>query len=132
VFMNDLMFFTGTGGAGVQDLRDPGKPSKHGAEHPALKDVMIVRGKGVPSSPRLASAGTPLVAGDLLCFASIKGEVLIVKPEPASIGEKYVRQEIVWNTAMGGTCHSSPVAADGFLVVGCDDGKLYAFREKGK
>ena len=31
---------------------------------------------------------------------------------------------------LGGTCHASPVAADGHLVVGCDDGKLYAFRGK--
>jgi hypothetical protein len=129
-FMNDLMFYAGTGSGGVQDLKDQGKPSRHGEKFPALKDVMVVRGKGLPGYPRLASAGTPLVAGDLVCFASIKGELRILKPDPASLGEKHVKAETVWSGALGSTCHSSPVAAEGCLVVGCDDENLYCFRGK--
>jgi outer membrane protein assembly factor BamB len=129
-FTDDLMFYAGTGSAGVLDLKEPGKPSRYADRHPALKDVMVVRGKGLLGWPRLASAGAPLVAGDLVCFASIKGEVLLVRPDRASLGGKYLRHEIVWSAALGGTCHATPVAADGCLVVGCDDGNLYCFRAK--
>ena len=34
----------------------------------------------------------------------------------------------LWSANLGGTCHAPPVTADGMLLVGCDDGKLYAFR----
>jgi outer membrane protein assembly factor BamB len=37
----------------------------------------------------------------------------------------------LWSFALGGTCHAAPVAAAGLLVVGCDDGSVYAFRGKG-
>ena len=125
-FTKDLMFC----GARVLDLKAKGKPSRHGEKFPALKDVMIVRSKGVVSYPRLASQTTPLVAGDLLCVASRKGEVLLIRPDPASISGKYLRHEIVWSAALGGQCHSSPAAVDGHVVVGCDDGKVYCFRGK--
>jgi outer membrane protein assembly factor BamB len=36
----------------------------------------------------------------------------------------------LWTAKLGGTCHAPPVAADGLLAVGCDDGFLYGFRSK--
>jgi outer membrane protein assembly factor BamB len=128
-FMGDLMFYTGTGSAGVLDLREKGKPSRHAETQPALKDVMIVRGKRLTGYSRLASMSTPLVLGEMICFAAKKGEVILTRLDAASLSGKYAGQKVVWSATLGGTCHSSPVAADGYLVVGCDDGKLYAFRE---
>jgi len=34
----------------------------------------------------------------------------------------------LWNDRRGGACHAAPVAADGLLVVGCDDAFVYGFR----
>jgi outer membrane protein assembly factor BamB len=36
----------------------------------------------------------------------------------------------VWTAATGGYCHSSPVLADGRLLVGSADGSVYAFRAR--
>ncbi|MHC4914749.1 MAG: outer membrane protein assembly factor BamB family protein [Planctomycetota bacterium] len=129
-FMKDVMIYTGAGAASALDLREKGKPSRHAATQPAMKDVMIVRGKGLLGYPRLAAQTTPLVAGDLLCIASRKGEVLLLKPDPASISGKHFRHQIVWSAALGGQCHSSPAAVDGHIVLGCGDGKVYCFRGK--
>jgi outer membrane protein assembly factor BamB len=64
--------------------------------------------------------GTPLVVGDQVCFATVEGKVCLTEPD----GKER------WSYQLGGTCHATPVAADGFLVVGCDDGSLYAFRQR--
>lgn len=64
--------------------------------------------------------GAPLVLGDKVCFATREGKVAIVEPDGTPL----------WSSLLGGTCHSSPVAAAGLLVVGCDDGHVYAFRPK--
>jgi outer membrane protein assembly factor BamB len=78
------------------------------------------RGPYLRGRPRGGVWGTPLILDEKICFASAKGEVVLTKPGGGRL----------WSSAMGGLCHSSPVAADGLLVVGCDDSKLYAFRGK--
>ena len=78
------------------------------------------RGAYLRGASRLGSRGTPLVLADAFCFASANGEIFLTKTDGTQI----------WTFKMGGTCHTSPVAAGGLLVVGCDDGKLYCFREQ--
>ncbi len=129
-FMKNLLFYAGTGAAGAADMDQEGKLNRHEKTQPALKGVRVLGARGLAGWPRLASMGTPLVVGEEICFASKKGKVILVKPDPASISGRYVKQKQLWSFAMGGTCHATPVAADGMLVVGCDDGKLYAFRGK--
>ena len=122
-FMKNLMFLSGvkgqygTSGGTVTDIDDPGRPPK---KYPTMENVRLLSPKGLKGYPRLASMGAPLALGDMLCFATRKGEVLLVKPDGTRL----------WSFKMGGTCHVSPVAADGLVVVGCDDGWLYAFRGK--
>ncbi|MHC4914194.1 MAG: outer membrane protein assembly factor BamB family protein [Planctomycetota bacterium] len=78
------------------------------------------RGPRLSGGPRGETWGAPLILGDKICFASTMGEVVLTTPD----GNR------LWSSALGGRCRTSPVAADGLLVVGCDDGKLYAFRSK--
>jgi outer membrane protein assembly factor BamB len=61
-----------------------------------------------------------LVVGDHICFATVSGRVVLTESD----GKER------WSFQLGGTCHATPVAADCYLVVGCDDGQLYAFRQK--
>jgi outer membrane protein assembly factor BamB len=74
--------------------------------------------------------GTPLVLGENVCLATKAGDVLITKPDFANPVRGIVMHKQLWSAKLGGSCHATPVAADGHLVVGCDDGFLYAFREK--
>jgi outer membrane protein assembly factor BamB len=127
-FMNNLVFSTGIDSANAVNLNDKGELSRY-KDQPALKDVLILKSTSLAGS-RLASMGTPLVIGDLVCFASRKGEVVLIQPELATTQERVVRQKTVWSTQLGDTCHGSPSFADGYLLIGCDNGKLYAFREK--
>ena len=60
------------------------------------------------------------MAGDHVCFAAVGGRLALTDPDG----------KVRWSYQLGGTCHATPVAADGSLIVGCDDGRLYAFREK--
>jgi hypothetical protein len=128
-FLNDLVITTGCGSANVVNLAERGKLSRH-HDQPALKDVFILQSKKISGWPRLASMGAPLVVGDLICFASVKGEVILIRPDLATITDRYLRHETIWSAQLGAACHSSPIAADGHLLVGCDDGRLYAFRAK--
>jgi outer membrane protein assembly factor BamB len=107
----------GTNGATVTDLDDPGKEI---AKVPTLEGIRRLPHKGLMGSPQLAAMATPLVAGDYVCFAVTTGKVYLTEPDG----------KVRWTFELGGSCHASPVAADGFLLVGCDDGQLYAFRQK--
>src|SRR5262249_32892130 len=98
-------------------LDDAGKPIE---KIPTLEGVLRIQTKGLSNWPELAAMGTPLVVGDFVCFPSVKGKLYLTEPDG----------KVRWSFDLGGTCHATPVAADGFLVVGCDDGHLYAFREK--
>ncbi len=81
-----------------------------------LGQLLALARKGLAPS----AMGSPLGLGDKLAFATISGEVVLTAPD----GRK------LWSAKLGGSCHAPPVAADGMLVVGCDDGNVYAFREK--
>lgn len=107
----------GTSGATATDLDQLGKEI---AKIPTLEGVLRISSKGLANAPKLAAMGTPLVAGDYLCFATLSGHVYLTEPDGKAR----------WTYALGGTCHATPVAADGVLVVGCDDGHVYGFREK--
>ena len=69
-------------------------------------------------SPELASMATPLSLGDKLCFATLHGQVVLTTLDGRPL----------WSYELGGSSHAPPVTAGGLLVVGCDDGYVYAFR----
>ncbi|MBC8288742.1 MAG: PQQ-binding-like beta-propeller repeat protein, partial [Planctomycetes bacterium] len=71
-------------------------------------------------SPELASMGTPLSLGDKLCFATLHGKVILTDLDGRPL----------WSHDLGAPSHAPPVAVNGLLVVGCDDGYVYAFRSK--
>ena len=71
-------------------------------------------------SPELASMATPLALGDKLCFSTLHGEVVVTNVD----GKR------LWSYELSRPSHAPPAAVAGLLVVGCDDGNLYAFREK--
>ena len=77
-------------------------------------------GERAYEASKLAAMGTPLVAGYHLCFATVSGKVSLTEPD----GKER------WSYQLGGTCHATPIAAAGYLIVGCDDGCIYGFRAK--
>ncbi len=123
-FMKSVMFQSGvsgqygSSGGTSTDLAQAGKEMKRKLKN--LEDVRMLASKGLKGWPRLASMGAPLVLGDTVCFATRKGELIITKPDGTQL----------WKTKLGRFCHSPPTAAGGLLVVGSDDGKVYAFRGK--
>ena len=117
LFVSGIQSEYGTNGATATDLDNAGKEIE---KVPTLEGVRRLPHKGLMGYPQLAAMGTPLVAGDYLSFAATTGKVYLTESDG----------KVHWTFQLGGTCHASPVAADGFLIVGCDDGFLYAFREK--
>jgi outer membrane protein assembly factor BamB len=131
-FAGSLLLTSGSGGgqggaagATLLDLDAPRgeafpKNSDGKSRIPTLEDVRLFNQRSL--SANLSAMGAPLGLGDKVCLATLAGEVIL----SALDGKK------LWSAKLGGTCHAPPVAADGVLVVGCDDGNVYAFREKGK
>jgi outer membrane protein assembly factor BamB len=117
LFVSGIQSEYGTNGATMTDLDQEGNEIE---KVPTLEGVRHIRSKGLSDYPKLAAMGTPLVAGNHVCFATVTGRVYLAEPD----GKPR------WTFDLGSTCHATPVAADGFLLVGCDDGHLYAFREK--
>lgn len=117
LYVSGIQSQYGRSGATRTDLDEVGKEM---TKIPTLEGVRRLPAKGMANSTLLAAMGTPQVVGDLICFASVKGKVALTEPD----GKER------WSYQLGGTCHATPVAADGFLVVGCDDGHVYAFRAK--
>ena len=87
---------------------------------PTFKGVSMLKPQPLKGAPELASMAAPLALGDKLCFTTLKGKVVLTRLDGTRL----------WDYELGGPCHAPPVAADGLLVVGCDDGNLYAFRER--
>jgi outer membrane protein assembly factor BamB len=123
-FVNNLLFQTGiqsqygTSGGTVTDLDDPGNPPNKLI--PTLEEVRLLKRTNLKGGPELGGMGTPLALGDKLCFATVAGKLIVTDLDSTRR----------WTYQLGGTCHATPVAADGTLLVGCDDGHLYAFHEK--
>lgn len=120
LFLSGIQSQYGTSGATSTDLDDPGTPLSR--KIPTMEEVKLLKAKGLKGWPELAAMGTPLALGEQLCFATAAGKVIVTDVD----GTRR------WSFELGGTCHTSPVAADGMLLVGCDDGFLYAFREAPK
>ncbi len=127
--MKNLMVVAGTGSAGYVDLDKTGDKVKN---VPNMENVETLRGGPFGGWPDLAAMGTPLVLGENVCLATRTGQVLIIQPDFAHPRRGVVLHKSLWSAKLGSTCHATPVAADGILVVGCDDGKVYAFREKAR
>jgi outer membrane protein assembly factor BamB len=117
VYVSGIQSQYGTNGATATELDQDGQPI---VKQPTLEDVKRIKSKGLSGAPQLAAMGTPLAIGDQLVFAAVNGKLFLTDPDG----------KVRWSTQLDGTCHATPVAADGFLLVGCDDGHLYAFRKK--
>jgi outer membrane protein assembly factor BamB len=117
LFQSGIQSQYGTAGATHVDLDQEGTEMK---KAPTLEGVLRLKHKSLYNYPKLAAMGTPLVIGDLVCFAAVSGKLTLTDAD----GKER------WSTQLGDTCHATPVAADGYLMVGCDDGWLYAYRPK--
>jgi outer membrane protein assembly factor BamB len=117
LFVSGIQSEYGTNGGTVTDLDQEGKLIE---KVPTLEGVQRIRPKWLSDGPKLAAMGTPLAIGDYICFPAVTGHLYLTD----------ATGKVAWTTQLGGTCHASPVAAAGFLVVGCDDGQVYGFREK--
>jgi outer membrane protein assembly factor BamB len=119
LFVTGIQSQYGTSGGTVTDLDEPGK--MFNKIIPTLEDALLLRPKALKGNPELAGMTAPLALGETVCFATAAGKLIVTDPD----GTRR------WSFQLGGTCHAPPVAADGLLLVGCDDGHLYAFREQG-
>ncbi len=86
---------------------------------PTLQGVRMLAPQPLAGAAELESMAAPLAIGDRLCIATLEGKIVITDLD----GKQ------VWKHQLGGPSHAPPIAANGLLVVGCDDGYLYAFRE---
>jgi outer membrane protein assembly factor BamB len=116
LFVSGIQSQYGTSGATVTDLDQPGEEL---TGKPTLEGMRQIRSQPLSNFPRLAAMGTPLVVGDLICFATVAGDVYLVEHDG----------KVRWDYKLGGTCHATPVAADGYLLIGDDDGWLHALRQ---
>jgi outer membrane protein assembly factor BamB len=122
-FMKNLLFQSGvqgqygTSGATVIDLSQAGTdlPGKV----PVLEGVRRLTSNRLPAAPDRASMVAPLVLGETVCFAGRTGKLAVTDAAGKTL----------WSATLGGRCHSPPIAADGLLVLGCDDGHVYAFHD---
>jgi outer membrane protein assembly factor BamB len=120
-FMKNLLFQSGvpgqygTSGATVIDLSQAGTdlPGKVAT----LAGGRRLSSKGLPAAPERASMVAPLVLGETVCFAGRTGKLALTD----AVGRT------LWSATLGGRCHSPPIAVGGLLVLGCDDGHVYAF-----
>lgn len=116
LFSSGIQSQYGTSGATVVNLDDPGEPLKQ--EVPTLEGARLRKSSQIKNSTSLASMTTPLALTDKLCFAPVSGALTLTSLDGGKL----------WSFDLGGGCHASPIATHGHLIVGCDDGKVYAFR----
>jgi outer membrane protein assembly factor BamB len=121
-FKGDLLVQSGVrgqyghSGATVTDLSQPGQALR--TPPPSLEGVTTLVSRGLKGAPDLASMVTPLFLGEALLFAGRGGRLSLTDLEGTRLA----------SVPLGGKCHSAPVAADGLIVLGCDDGRVVAFR----
>jgi outer membrane protein assembly factor BamB len=118
IFQSGVQGQYGTKGATSIAIDAEGGPPPE-AMLPTLKGVSMLSPKPLEGAPELVSMVAPLALGDTLCFATLTGKVVLTKLDGTRL----------WEYELGGPSHAPPVAACGVLVVGCDDGNVYAFRE---
>jgi outer membrane protein assembly factor BamB len=119
LFQSGLLGQYGTTGATSIPLDAKGGPPPD-SMLPTLEGVSMLSAEPLEGASELVSMAAPLALGDKLCFATLQGKVILTKLDGTPL----------WDHELGGPCHAPPVAAAGLLVVGCDDGNLYAFREE--
>jgi hypothetical protein len=86
------------------------------------------RGRGeLKDALRWTPMAMPLMLEGTFAFSNCgnpmlgtRGDVVVTKPDGT----------VLWSFEFGAACTASPVAADGLMVVGAGDGRIYAFREK--
>jgi outer membrane protein assembly factor BamB len=118
LFQSGVLGQYGTSGATSVSLEAKGGPPPE-SMLPTLEGVSILKPQPLDGAPELASMAAPLALGEKLCFATLQGKVVLTELDGTQL----------WKYELAAPCHAPPAAADGLLVVGCDDGKLYAFRE---
>ena len=119
LFQSGVLGQYGTTGATSVSLNDHGEPPPE-SMLPTLKGVSTLSPQPLQGAEELISMATPLALGDDgLCFATLGGKVILT-----TLGGTQL-----WSYELDGPSHSPPAAADGLLVVGCDDGNIYAFRK---
>ena len=64
---------------------------------------------------------SPVVVGDKVVFGSGDGRLYLVS---LATGKK------LWSYDLGKELTASPAVADGLVIIGCEDGALYAFGPK--
>jgi outer membrane protein assembly factor BamB len=119
LFQSGVLGQYGTDGATSISLDAKGGPPPE-SMLPTLEGVSILKPQLLEGAPELASMAAPLALGDKLCFGTLHGEVVLTGLDGTRL----------WKCGLGAPCHAPPAAADGLLVVGCDDGNVYAFREQ--
>jgi outer membrane protein assembly factor BamB len=62
--------------------------------------------------------GSPVICGDKVVFGSVDGTLSVVRLADGGS---------VWTYDIGQSLFSSPAVADGLILIGCNDGRLYAF-----
>ena len=119
LFQSGVLGQYGTTGATSVSLNDNGEPPPE-SMLPTLEGVSILKPQPLQRPEELVSIAAPLALDDVqLCFATLDGKVVLTALDGTRL----------WSYELGGPSHSPPVAAAGLLVVGCDDGHLYAFRK---
>lgn len=115
VFQAGRIVTVGPAGPDTCDFSGDGKV----LESERLGNPKIYGGKKLRGASSLGTVERPFAAKGQLIFGTRAGTLVVTDPD----GNR------LWSAQLGGSCHASPVAAAGYLLVGCDDGYLYAFRE---
>jgi len=119
LFQSGVLGQYGTPGATYISLDAKGGPPPK-SMLPTFRGVSMLKPQPLEGALELASMAAPLALCDKLCFATLQGKVILTRLDGTRL----------WNHQLAAPCHAPPVAADGLLVVGCDDGNLYAFQER--
>jgi hypothetical protein len=69
----------------------------------------------------------PLISGNLMVMATIAGTLEVYRL-PGEKSEEPAEPVWEWKSPSGAEIHTAPAAADDCIVIGSDDGHVYAFR----
>ncbi|MCK6471606.1 MAG: PQQ-binding-like beta-propeller repeat protein [Planctomycetes bacterium] len=121
-FDKNLVFVTGIAsqyGSSAARAFDLDAPDMEGKGIGASEPIRVISaGKGYPGG--VDGMTTPVALDGKTVFTKRNGTIVLLDRDG----------KMLWSAKMGGQSHADPAVAGGVLVVGCDDGKLYAFRAK--